>query len=181
MNRAPIIILLSVSLHGCGVGDAAPAGPDGNMLDADAQIVPTTGQTATGEADLEPDPATGSITATIEIEDAPPGLHGVHIHEFGNCGHDAMDAGGHWNPGGYEHGIPGDSPSHLGDLGNMTVADDGTGSLIYSNPGWTLEDGSETDVIGKAIVFHELVDDFGQPTGNAGARIACGVINEDPD
>ena len=181
MMRAQIILLLSVSLPGCGVGDAGTASPDGNMLDAEAQIVPTAGQTATGEADFEPDPTLDRVTVTIEIEQAPPGQHGVHIHEFGNCGHDGMDAGSHWNPSGYEHGMPDGEASHLGNLGNMTVAEDGTGTLIHGNPAWTLEDGSATNLIGKAIIIHELVDDFGQPTGNAGARIACGVINEDPD
>jgi Cu-Zn family superoxide dismutase len=92
---------------------------------------------------------------------------------------DGSSAGGHWNPAMNNHGMPG-AASHLGDLGNFTVAADGTGTLEISNPAWTIGDGAATDVVGKAIIVHGAPDDFTtQPTGNAGARIGCGVIKAD--
>lgn len=181
MTRAtiPLCLFVGLSLHACEVGNAPSAGPDANQLDAEAQLVPSSDQTIIGEVDFEPDGDV--IVAVIEVESAPPGQHAVHIHEFGNCGSDGLNAGGHWNPQGLDHGMPGDEISHLGDLGNIVVDADGIGAMTFGNPKWTLEDGSPTDLIGHAVIVHALVDDFGQPTGNAGDRIACGVINEDPD
>jgi Cu-Zn family superoxide dismutase len=78
----------------------------------------------------------------------------------------------------HDHGMPGAAVSHLGDLGNLTVKADGTGTLTIKKAEWTIDDDGVGDIMGKAIVIHEKVDDFGQPTGNAGGRIGCGEINE---
>ena len=120
---------------------------------------------------------TGSVKLTLNVSGAPAGDHGVHIHETGDCSAaDAMSAGGHWNPAMGTHAAPG-ATSHLGDLGNMTVAADGKGSLTLTNPMWEIGTGSAKDVVGKAIVVHGMPDDvMTQPTGNSGGRIGCGVI-----
>jgi Cu-Zn family superoxide dismutase len=121
------------------------------------------------------------VSLQLNIENTPPGEHAVHIHEFGDCSaDDASSAGGHWNPMSEEHGKWGEQPYHLGDIGNITVGEDGTGSLSFTTDRWTMGDGSQTDIIGKALVIHAGSDDFTtQPTGAAGGRIGCAVIEAD--
>jgi Cu-Zn family superoxide dismutase len=107
-----------------------------------------------------------------------PGPHAVHIHETGDCSaEDGSSAGGHWNPTGEEHGKWGEHPFHLGDIGNIEVGEDGTGSITLSTDLWSIGDSSDHDVVGKSIVVHAGADDFkSQPSGAAGERIGCGVI-----
>ena len=129
---------------------------------------------------------TGTITFTkvgddvqvvADVQNLKPGKHGIHIHEKGDCSApDAMSAGGHFNPGGHQHGAPDAKEHHAGDLGNMTVAGDGTGSLMIHSSDLSIA-GSDNSVVGHAIIVHEKADDFvTQPTGAAGGRIGCGVI-----
>lgn len=119
----------------------------------------------------------GSVQLTVEVTGAPPGDHGLHIHETGDCSApDAASAGGHWNPAMNMHGMAGAS-SHLGDLGNITIGEDGTATLTMTSAQWEIGTGGPHDVVGKALVVHAMPDDFAtQPTGNAGGRIGCGVI-----
>lgn len=119
----------------------------------------------------------GMISVKVELTGAPPGDHGLHIHETGDCSAaDAMSAGGHWNPSMQMHGAPG-ATAHLGDIGNITVAADGTASHTATNPLWEIGTGTANDVVGKAVIVHAMPDDLAtQPTGNAGGRIGCGVI-----
>jgi len=122
--------------------------------------------------------AAGNLQVTARITNAPPGPHGFHIHEHGNCGGSGAAAGGHFNPEGMAHGyLPRDGAAvaHAGDMGNLEVGADGTGTLRLVMPDLSLMQPPH-GVIGRAVILHELVDDFGQPTGNAGGRIACGVI-----
>ncbi|NUQ72276.1 MAG: superoxide dismutase family protein [Polyangiaceae bacterium] len=121
----------------------------------------------------------GMVTFTLSVAGAPPGEHAVHIHDMGDCSDPgAMNAGGHWNPDMKEHGKWGVDPFHLGDIGNITIAQDGTGSLTLTTDRWSVGTGDKNDVVGHALMIHEKADDFvTQPTGNAGARIGCGVIN----
>jgi Cu-Zn family superoxide dismutase len=114
----------------------------------------------------------------LDVSGATPGKHGAHIHENGDCSApDATSAGGHWNPSGMDHGAPGASPHHAGDLGNLTVGEDGKGTLTLSSAEWQLDTGAANDVLGKAVVIHAAEDDLTtQPAGNSGARVACGVI-----
>ena len=118
------------------------------------------------------------ITLTIDIQNATPGIHAVHIHENGDCSSpDGKSAGGHWNPTGVAHGKWGVGEFHLGDLGNITVGEDGTGSIKLTTDLWEIGTGSDIDVVGKGIIVHAGADDFtSQPSGNAGARVGCGVI-----
>ena len=118
------------------------------------------------------------ITLTIEIQGASPGIHAVHIHESGDCSApDGTSAGGHWNPTGVAHGKWGVGEFHLGDIGNITVGEDGTGSIELTTDLWEIGTGSDVDVVGKGIVVHAGADDFvSQPSGAAGARVGCGAI-----
>ena len=107
-----------------------------------------------------------------------PGKHGVHIHENGSCEDSGNAAGGHFNPEGVKHGyLPdnGHMAAHMGDMGNIDIDEYGDGYLSIFLPGVSLTKG-QNNVAGKAVILHEKVDDFGQPTGNAGGRIGCGVI-----
>ncbi|MYB95820.1 superoxide dismutase family protein [Candidatus Poribacteria bacterium] len=118
------------------------------------------------------------ITLTAEIQDASPGLHAIHIHANGDCSApDGTSAGGHWNPTDVAHGKWGEGEFHLGDIGNITVGEDGTGRITLTTDLWEIGTGSDVDVVGKGIIVHADADDFvSQPSGNAGARIGCGVI-----
>lgn len=141
-----------------------------------AIINPTSGSTVTGMAVFT---LTGeTVMLSIEIQNTSPGVHGVHIHENGDCSSpDGKSAGGHWNPTEVAHGKWGEGEFHLGDIGNITVGDDGTGTIELSTELWEIGTGSIRDVVGKGIIVHADADDFvSQPSGNAGARIGCGVI-----
>jgi Cu-Zn family superoxide dismutase len=113
-----------------------------------------------------------------KINDAPPGQHGFHIHEIGNCADKANAAQGHFNPDNMKHGLlvkDGFQNAHAGDLGNITISSDGKGTLSQTVSGLTLS-GGKYAIKGLSVIVHEKVDDFSQPTGNAGGRIGCGII-----
>ncbi len=118
------------------------------------------------------------VEAAIKITGATPGVHAIHIHEHGHCDDLGKAAGGHFNPANVKHGfLPHDGPTaaHAGDMGNITVNAHGRGTLTLELPGLTLDQGPQ-GIAGRSVVLHEKPDDFGQPTGNAGGRIGCGVI-----
>ncbi|MBX7057701.1 MAG: superoxide dismutase family protein [Leptospirales bacterium] len=103
------------------------------------------------------------------------GQYGFHIHESGDCSAaDGSSAKGHWNPAGADHGGP-EGPGHAGDLGNIEADQSGAANGSISSSRFHL--GSEPSPIGLAVIVHGKADDLhSQPTGNAGPRIACGVI-----
>ena len=119
-----------------------------------------------------------NIKLVVSLANASSGEHAVHIHATGDCSApDGTSAGGHWNPTGVAHGKWGEGEFHLGDIGNMTVDDQGMGKIELTTNLWEMNTGSDIDIVGKAIIVHAGADDFvSQPSGNAGARIGCGVI-----
>jgi Cu-Zn family superoxide dismutase len=121
-----------------------------------------------------------SVTLHLLVTGAEPGVHAVHIHETGDCSApDASSAGGHWNPSSENHGKWGAAPFHHGDIGNVEVGADGRAQLTLSSKLWTIGGPPETNVLGHAIIVHAKADDFTtQPSGNAGGRVACGVIEK---
>ncbi len=119
------------------------------------------------------------LTIAGEFKNVSPGKHAFHIHEFGTCGDEGKAAGGHFNPAKAPHGLlakDGFENAHAGDFGNVDIGADGTGKFEAVFKGLTLQDGGTHAVAGKAFILHEKEDNFGQPTGNAGGRIACGTI-----
>lgn len=134
--------------------------------------------TVAGSVHFEQAAAGDPVTITAGITGAPAGSHGFHIHEVGDCSADDFtSSGGHFNPTGVPHGGPDDAERHAGDLGNIVIGEDGTGSLELSSSLITLVEGEANSVLGRAVILHEGEDDLvSQPTGAAGARIACGVI-----
>jgi superoxide dismutase, Cu-Zn family len=119
----------------------------------------------------------GGVKVNLLVAGAPPGKVATHVHETGDCSApDAKSAGGHFNPEHHQHALPSSAERHLGDLGNIDVGPDGKGSLEILAKGANLKPGDPDSFLGRAIIVHEKVDDGGQPTGNAGGRIGCGVI-----
>jgi Cu-Zn family superoxide dismutase len=118
------------------------------------------------------------LQISAQLTGVPPGTHGFHIHEFGDCGDAGKAAGGHYNPHGTPHGFlpkDGEQKAHAGDMGNIEIGQDGSGTLTLTLPAASLSTG-EHNVGGRAVILHEKSDDFSQPTGNAGGRIGCGII-----
>lgn len=169
----PLLLGLCLAITGCDSEDEEVP-----QQEAVAEIRPTaaSGSNVTGEAMFLQDG--DDIMLIVDIRNASPGLHGVHIHETGDCSAaDGTSAGGHWNPTGEDHGRWGGDSFHLGDLGNIPVGMDGAGYLERTTDLWDMGTGSDLDVVGKAIVVHAGEDDFvSQPSGAAGGRIGCGVI-----
>ena len=160
-------------------GGGGPGGAGGGMSAdtmAEAVIESKSDSQAKGTAvfSMTPD---GKVTLKIDVQNVtPPGKHGLHIHENGDCTHEAGDsAGGHWNPYSKPHGAFGMGDFHLGDIGNIDIKGDGTGSLTLTTDLWKVSDKSKDDVVGHAIILHEGEDNL-TPNPNPGARIGCGVI-----
>lgn len=104
------------------------------------------------------------------------GTHGFHIHEFGDCSAaDFSSAGGHYNPTGHQHAAPGVAQRHIGDLGNIEAGADGVATVSYTDTRLRFE--GAHGILGRGVIVHANPDDLKtQPTGNAGGRVACGVI-----
>jgi Cu-Zn family superoxide dismutase len=115
------------------------------------------------------------IAITGEIRGLTPGEHAFHVHEFGDCSApDAMSAGSHFNPTKMPHGSPDHEKRHVGDLGNIKADDDGKAVLDIRDKVIQLH--GPHSILGRSIIVHAKPHDFSQPVGNAGGRVACGVI-----
>ncbi len=120
----------------------------------------------------------GGLKVTANVKNIPAGKHGFHFHENGSCADAGNAAGSHFNPDAVSHGLlskDGFTGAHAGDLGNLEVAPNGSGTYEAVIPGLSLSEGAH-NVSGRSVILHAKEDDFGQPTGNAGDRVACGVI-----
>ena len=152
--------------------EAAPAAP----RTIEVKLEPKSNSKLVGSATLTE--TEGGVRVVLKVEGISPGDHGAHVHEKGDCSApDGASAGGHFNPSGHQHGLPAVEQRHLGDLGNVTIGKDGKGTQDITVPGANLKPNDPNSYVGKAIIVHEKKDDGGQPTGNAGGRIGCGVIN----
>ncbi|MBX9796041.1 superoxide dismutase family protein [Sphingomonas sp.] len=118
----------------------------------------------------------GGLRLTVDVMGMPPGEHGAHIHAVGRCDPtDFMTAGGHWNPAATKHGLMNPAGPHEGDLPNLIVGNDGHGTLGVTIKGATMAGLLDSD--GSAMIVHAARDDqVSDPSGNSGARIACGVF-----
>ncbi|HEX2256767.1 MAG TPA: superoxide dismutase family protein [Afifellaceae bacterium] len=149
---------------------AAQESATANLQDQDGQDV--------GTVELHQTP--NGVHIIANLTNLPAGEHGFHIHETGACEGDFTSAGGHYNPGGAEHGYLAEGGPHAGDMPNIHVAEGGSLTIEVVNDRVSLEEGAEgtlRDDDGSAIVVHANPDDYeSQPSGDAGNRIACGVI-----
>lgn len=153
----------------------APEGAEaGNVVRA--MLTNSEGQPA-GEAIIAG--TEGGLQLNLTLQNLPAGAHGVHVHQTGDCSADDFSsAGGHWNPTGASHGLEAEGGHHLGDLPNVTVAEDGTATLEYMIEDATISgENALMDDDGAAFVVHEGADDgMTDPAGDSGSRIACGVF-----
>ncbi len=158
---------------------AAAAAPASMASDAAVQVVIESKSQSklTGTATFTP--VADGVKVTVHVTGAPAGKIATHVHEKGDCSSpDGKSAGGHFNPGNHSHGLPAVNERHLGDLGNIDVAADGTGNHEIVVVGANLKAGDANSFLGRAIIVHAKQDDGGQPTGNAGDRLGCGVIGK---
>ncbi|MFZ4450773.1 superoxide dismutase family protein [Salibacterium aidingense] len=124
------------------------------------------------------------VQMNLDASDLPEDSeHGFHIHETGTCeAPDFESAGGHFNPGDQEHGFDSEGGPHAGDLSNLTTDENGEVSEEFKAGEVTLQEGENNSLLngdGTALVIHAEADDYeSQPSGDAGDRIACGVIEE---
>lgn len=157
-------------LAGCATTPTEP-------LRATAQLKPTKGNKTVGEVTFE------QVGDKVHVFALVKGIkanqeHGFHIHEVGDCSSgDGMSAKGHFNPHGKPHGMPGSG--HAGDLPSLMGDKSGHGKLNAEISGLTIGPGPES-IVGRSIIVHAGPDDHKtQPTGNSGARLACGVIQKE--
>ena len=145
---------------------------------ATAKLESRSGSTVTGKVTFTR--IEGKVSMQVTVKGLTPGTHAIHLHDKGDCSApDATSAGGHWNPSSEDHGKWGHAPFHHGDIGNLVADAKGNATMSVTSELWTLGDGKPSDVVGHAVVVHAKEDDFTtQPTGNAGGRVACGVIRK---
>lgn len=181
-----IFLFLSACNTGNKQGEEEQSGTDtqqeqqAEQATAQAMMEAASGSNVTGEAKFTEE-GDGKVHFELSLANLTPGEHAVHIHEKGDCSaEDASSAGGHWNPTMKPHGKRGEGTSyHKGDIGNMTVGEDGKGTMDVTVDGWSIGGADSTNVVGKSVIVHEKADDFtSQPSGNAGSRVTCGVIKE---
>lgn len=160
--------------------DDASGAAGGIALAAQARVVLAQVQDSGVTGELTFDPDGDALRLHGEVRGLAPGsVHGFHVHETGDCSApDATSAGGHFNPGQMMHGDrQADGPHHAGDMPNLTAGDDGVGRVDVRLDGLQIDGDAGHDVVGRAVIVHAQADDYAtQPTGNAGARIACGVV-----
>ena len=156
-----------------------------------AGVAPVQAQTQTAKAALKTADGkdAGSVTLTqtprgvllaLSVKGLPPGEHAFHVHAVGKCEPPFDSAGGHFNPDGHKHGMLAAEGAHAGDMPNLHIPAGGELTVEVLNASITLEKGKPNSVFdtdGSAIVIHAGKDDYStDPTGNAGGRIACGVV-----
>lgn len=173
MRFTRLVRLMPLLLAGC----ARMTQPGATDNTASAELTNASGQ-AVGTATLTQ--VGNSVRVALVARGLPPGAKGVHIHEVGKCEPPGFtSAGGHFNPERKQHGTLNPQGPHAGDLPNLTIGADGTGRLESTTELVSLVGGPGLlfDADGSAVIIHAGPDDFRtDPTGNSGARLACGVI-----
>jgi Cu-Zn family superoxide dismutase len=168
------LIIGAAAATGLGPLAARIATADMHEPSAVAVLHPTEGNQVNGKVTFTK--TSKGVKVVADIQGLEPGKHGFHIHEFGDCtAADATSAGGHYNPTDQPHAAPTDNKRHVGDLGNIEAKSNGSAHLETVDKVLSLK-GSHS-IIGRAVVVHAGEDDLkSQPTGDAGGRLACGVV-----
>ncbi|HEX6590021.1 MAG TPA: superoxide dismutase family protein [Longimicrobiales bacterium] len=191
MKRTATAALAALTIAACD--NTADNENDLEAMDT-ARIVETTpagGQRATATLQDSTGTQVGTVTLTAsadsgvaiaaQVRGVAPGEHGIHVHMVGQCDPATgfESAGAHLNPTNMQHGLENPNGPHLGDMPNLTVANDSTGTVSFTNAQLRLgQGGNLLDADGAAIVVHASADDQRtDPSGNSGARVACGVVD----
>jgi superoxide dismutase, Cu-Zn family len=170
MKRAIGLVALLAFAGAVGVARADDDSARAELHNASGEMVGTAEMTQTSDG----------VKITLDVSHLSPGMHAFHIHGTGKC--DAPDfksAGGHFNPEGKEHGMKNPKGHHAGDMANFEADANGSAHVEVLNTAVTLEEGKNSlfQPNGTAFVIHEKADDeMSDPAGNAGGRVACGVI-----
>jgi superoxide dismutase, Cu-Zn family len=166
-------------------GGCASASRMGNAVSRATAIMYDINGTPIGTAELWQDPG-GLVNVEIASLALPAGTHGIHFHEVAKCEGGATafsTAGAHFNPLGKQHGLSNPAGAHAGDAPNIVIPSGGVGRVAFTSDRVTLTPGTTSlfDADGSSIVVHANPDDqVSQPSGNSGARIACGVVRALP-
>lgn len=174
--------ILALALAACGSNEPAP---DEGAMDSATPMADAAPRVASAELTTADGENVGNVTATesdsgitinLTARNLEAGERGVHVHMTGICEGPAFtSAGGHWNPTDAQHGLDNPQGQHAGDMPNLVVGDDGTGTLEYTLASGTFDELLDED--GSAFVIHAMRDDqVTDPSGESGDRIACGVF-----
>ena len=185
----PLTATAALILAGCSSANQAADEVGGVVSDvaaevtapeAEAQLMDAQGNSV-GTASLEQ--GANGVEIEVHVTGLPAGTHGIHLHMVGSCtAPEFTSAGAHFNPMNKQHGLANPDGPHAGDLPNLEVVADGSGQAELTNDRVTLREGANSvfDADGTAVVIHAGPDDQRtDPSGNSGARIACGVIQKD--
>ncbi|WP_024868945.1 superoxide dismutase family protein [Pseudoxanthomonas suwonensis] len=157
--------------------EPTPPAPVSTAQQAEAVLASASGSRVSGKLTLAP--MGDGVHISGEVGGlAPQGQFGFHVHEKGDCSAvDATSAGGHFNPAATAHGRAGTATHHAGDMDNISSNAEGVATVNVHLRGVTLGGGAANDIAGRAVIVHASADDYqSQPAGNAGARVACGII-----
>src|SRR5574337_960559 len=172
MKKALAVLWITTLSGGALFAQAAPKKAKTDLTNAKGERVGTARLTQKAQG----------VELALKVSNLPPGVHGFHIHAVGKCEPpDFKSASGHFNPQGKKHGLENPEGHHAGDLQNLTVGPKGSAKVKVLVSGVTLGEGANSlfHPHGTAIVIHADPDDMKtDPAGNAGARIACGVITK---
>lgn len=175
MVFAAVVASATALMAGCA-GTSPPAAPGARpTLRAFALLEPTKGNVANGSVRLAQE-GDGVVVIASVSNLAPGSAHGFHVHENGDCGSgDGMSAGGHFSPDVRPHG-PQNAAHHAGDMPALIANANGVAEATFVLHGVSVSAGPHS-IVGKSLIVHNDADDYTtQPTGNSGARIACGVV-----
>ncbi|HET9933728.1 MAG TPA: superoxide dismutase family protein [Polyangiaceae bacterium] len=162
-----------------GASEPMAAGEQANTpRKAEAKFKVASGYKLSGKAKLEE--VANGVKVVVDLDDAPPGKKGIHVHEKPDCSDiPNKSMGEHFAPGAKAHGLPPNAARHLGDLGNIDIDKNGDAHFEFVAQNANLKPGDPMSFLNRAIVIHESSDKGAQPSGNSGKPIACAVIEKD--